>query len=411
MYEKCSIHVLIGVGFSLLFWIKENSACNLNDKNDVNTLEKFVNLSIPERHIQEKLYSLFDRLEEAKSDGKHKKSIAGVNYMFMLMYPKNIQSKEANPGNHEEKRKRRHIDCKEVERKSNQELEGLRDEIKKLQEGYNERHDFLSKGVCDNKCNLLCSKVSCNQKLCPFRPEEPTCADPLACPKGCSAHWLAQKTIVANKNHSAKSRLSIWRRTNRKMAYLDRDFRGLKRYQYLNEMGSLQKSFKRSKIFEFISNVTISKRAIIDLLEILDYFKEDVTPNMNGTLVPYSTIADSLTRKNQIIEKGVKAIIGHIIPPTPNCQEISKELNKSGSTKGMFQDAFKRIEEKFFQAESRNIEAESCDCKERCGSDAMKEMAKKVIDCSYECTNNAYPCRGYHCRCVFINSYSLKKVS
>lgn len=404
MREKSTFYILIGVGFCSLVWIEETSACDLNDKNDVNILETFVNKSIPEKHIQRKLYSLFNQLEEAHLNGEYSNSTAGVNFMFMLMYPKSSQSILLKKGS----RKRRDVDCKELERESEKEFEGLRAEMNKLREGFENRRKFFSEGVCDSQCKRLCSKFECSH-LCPFLPGEPTCADPLPCPKGCSAHWLPQKTNITIKNHSVKSRIgqkiNIWQKINKGMAYLDRDFRGLKRYQYLNETGLLEEAHNKSKFFESISKAFLSKSIISDLLEILDYFKEDVTPSMNGTLVPYSTATDILIRNNRIIEKTIKAIIGHIIPPTTKCKEISNELSKSKSAEGMFQDVSRKIEEKLFVAEEIEME-KSCKCEERC---AKEKLAMKVIDCSYNCPNNEYPCRGYHCRCIFTNRYYFRK--
>lgn len=356
--------------------------------------EHLVNDSIGSYYIRNKLYSFLDNLAEksqitlVKQGHKHL-----LTRLFSIELSK-YKSRRARSCNFEK--------SKELERVNKDVLDLIDKEIDLLKKKNAIEWADRKEQSCETKCALECRKQECKRPNCPIIPEDTSvCSDPVACPKGCSAHWIERPT----KNVGRKLRSFQIKPEERQQDHISPLSKGLVRF---SEILNNEQKTHFNKTLSYLALDKLNEDKLIQMIELLDHFKEDITRLSNGILYDYPKIAklyNSDPNKGSIITEGIMSILGNVIPSALTRDYIIGEYSKPLHERDqgyVSKDLARRIQRAFlrpFRGREEELSLFSnCDGKD---CDDFCPEHKKVDRCSFRCSNNER-CGQYECHCEKI---------
>lgn len=391
---------------------KADLSCDLRDKNYINALEKYVNYSIPDKfgHFRVKLYSLFDKLKEHSLIRPGDNIPPNVSLLFVLINQSLntdfiSSTRGPNPGPNPRFRRSAKDNCKELGFKYNRVIDKMAEEVEKLNKLHSKQVEYLKPRNCDIKCDLLCLKLQCPTVMgnCANMRNKDTCETRIPCPEGFTAHWLEQPSKSKIEEESKFYNGHSWNKDDKNVTYRDRQFDA---FDALKMRYPVKKLGRDLNLYVNVSN--LNDETIAKLFEILDYYKEDVTPLKDGVILPYRYAVEILNRsrnKEKIIRDGIIAIIAHLSPLRDvYCQKEFIEESKKPLSERPFSKFYQEIEKRIILGLKVRLNlGDGCDL-EKCRQNMKRagicaEIYEKKLDCSFECPNSK-DC-GYHqCRRV-----------
>lgn len=395
-------------------------------------LETSINGTMDSDRIRDKLYRFFEDLRQAglnHSSLSDKTQSNNEHFLIKLIFTSFgwSESSEAPLS-----RPKREDDCREVGIAHKGTLEKMEQEIEIIKIMHNNEVGELRKRSCRARCALECQKNKCSPSNCPEIPKDANkCSNPLPCPKGCTAHWTkpppmkdlkeAKKRTKREKEGRKKNRVNhkvSARRKKRKKSSnrigsdVDKSTSELMGYHRQLSHGFRRLQFILDHRFPIIDQRLMDLgdklrlESVVDMIELLDYFMEDITYLTAGFLYDYPKIARiyySQPNKNRLIMDCIKSILGNIIPSSSKEQilKISRLSPEERLDWAKTNDRELELEYEILKTAKNEdrlkmVKIEECEGK-KC-SDYCPELLDELEECSFKCANNLN-CGRYQCFC------------
>lgn len=382
-----------------------------------NSLKTYINDTIESDRIRDKLYHFFEDLSQSQTSLNRSlplnKTVSSEYYLIEL-----VSHFSKSPS----RRRKREDDCREARVIHAKTLKMLEREVNFIESTIFDEPDEIKEHSCQMKCMLECRKNNCLPSNCPEIPKDLNkCSDPVPCPRGCTAHWTIppprkdlkevkkkekEEGLKKKAGNKVNHKVSAGRKKSSNRIGADVDdltkvidyHRGLsygfRRLEALLEDESGKFSSQDKRLMDLGDKLRLE--SVVDMVELLDYFKEDITYLSGGFLYDYSKIASiyySQPNKSRLIMDCIKSILGHVVPNLSEEEIRRLKLSRLGDL-----EVTTNMKIWEWSKDEDRLKLIFTYCNDKSCSKYCPEHLDDLEKCSFKCANNQN-CGQYQCFC------------